>query len=384
MSVLSKHVVQFVIGLNIYSSLLYTFPLSEITVFFPNVTLNTIANIFLLCLIPMASFGYIRVVILLVLIGIFLLSFLVNESLHYFNVELLPIRGAVIIFLTCGLLSKYNLVDWFSRQFINLTVCASILVLLQLLSLMLDCGLFFGVNYGTYINFSGDFYTFRVSPLNGDPNYFAYVMLPGMILYSYKLFSPGSGIKKLLVFLFCMLCFVITFSRGILLAFSLSVLFLLLFVFVWNKRTQVKSFFALLLLMLASIVVYHTILVSRAGNNVSSTNQRVEIIQEQLKKINDNVLLGSSYSNSKVVIDNTILGAHNLYIEVASSYGVIVSLSGILFVFILFWGVDIQRRALIIGYTISSLFLGLLIYPSFWMYTCLILVMEKKVVKESI
>ncbi|KFZ36866.1 hypothetical protein HR45_13775 [Shewanella mangrovi] len=371
--------------LNVYSSLIYTFPLNNLLSFFPSVSFSFIANIALLAFIICGGLTSKRIsivewIVLISILSTMLITVLINIKEINIPVEINVFRGVLVIFFCFVLVSKYNLFSFLKRHFVLVSLFGGILVVLQIISIITYHSLFFGIEYGTYLSAAkGYSFSFRVSPLNGDPNYFAYTLLPGLLITLNRIFSSSVNKIDLFVFSFILFALIATISRGALLAFFFSAIYSLCYLVFFNKKHRTRSFIMIIVIAIFAVISFSFIQSEREGNANSSTNERLQIIDTQLAKVNDSPIFGDSFSGSKVSVNGRILGAHNLYLEIFRSYGVVFFAGFIFLIFHLFISSCGLNRTILIGYLIANLFLGLLIYQPFWMFTvlCLCLKYEK-------
>ena len=357
---------KFAISLNIYSCLVYAIPLKNLLSGLPNITLTTLANILLLILFLIIRVKRKYYVFLFLLTSYVLLIAIYNIKSVNVAYESNVIRGIVVITCFVALVDRFRIKKYIEDVFVNVSKLASCLVVLQLISVFFLGDVFFGIEYSTFLRASEGNIMFRVSPLNGDPNYFAYVMMPGVALLMMRILSKKFEMKTLLWFAFVFVCFLLTMSRGTIIAIVLGGGYLIISNLVNNKKT----FRAIIILIITVSLIpmaYNYISEARSTNANSSSQQRLEIIKAQLNKIDDSVFFGNSISDSKVLVDGLKMGPHNLYIEVLSSYGIIAfTIFSILLVYCFYRRDKIEVLSTLV-FMIGSVFLGLLIYQPFWM-----------------
>ena len=357
---------KFAISLNIYSCLVYAIPLKNLLSGLPNITLTTLANILLLILFLIIRVKRKYYVFLFLLTSYVLLVAIYNIKSVNVAYESNVIRGIVVITCFVALVDRFRIKKYIEDVFVNVSKLASCLVVLQLISVFFLGDVFFGIEYSTFLRASEGNIMFRVSPLNGDPNYFAYVMMPGVALLMMRILSKKFEMKTLLWFAFVFVCFLLTMSRGTIIAIVLGGGYLIISNLVNNKKT----FRAIIILIITVSLIpmaYNYISEARSTNANSSSQQRLEIIKAQLNKIDDSVFFGNSISDSKVLVDGLKMGPHNLYIEVLSSYGIIAfTIFSILLVYCFYRRDKIEVLSTLV-FMIGSVFLGLLIYQPFWM-----------------
>lgn len=357
---------KFAISLNIYSCLVYAIPLKNLLSSLPNITLTTLANILLLILFLIIRVKRKYYVFLFFLTSYVLLVAIYNIKSVNVAYESNVIRGILVITCFVALVDRFRIKKYIEDVFVNVSKLASCLVVLQLISVFFLGDVFFGIEYSTFLRASEGNIMFRVSPLNGDPNYFAYVMMPGVALLMMRILSKKIEMKTLLWFAFVFVCFLLTMSRGTIIAIVLGGGYLIISNLVNNKKT----FRAIIILIITVSLIpmaYNYISEARSTNANSSSQQRLEIIKAQLNKIDDSVFFGNSISDSKVLVDGLKMGPHNLYIEVLSSYGIIAfTIFSILLVYCFYRRDKIEVLSTLV-FIIGSVFLGLLIYQPFWM-----------------
>ncbi|MCS0448936.1 O-antigen ligase family protein [Vibrio diabolicus] len=357
---------KFAISLNIYSCLVYAIPLKNLLSGLPNITLTTLANILLLILFLIIRVKRKYYVFLFLLTSYVLLVAIYNIKSVNVAYESNVIRGILVITCFVALVDRFRIKEYIEDVFVNVSKLASCLVVLQLISVFFLGDVFFGIEYSTFLRASEGNIMFRVSPLNGDPNYFAYVMMPGVALLMMRILSKKFEMKTLLWFAFVFVCFLLTMSRGTIIAIVLGGGYLIISNLVNNKKT----FRAIIILIITVSLIpmaYNYISEARSTNANSSSQQRLEIIKAQLNKIDDSVFFGNSISDSKVLVDGLKMGPHNLYIEVLSSYGIIAfTIFSILLVYCFYRRDKIEVLSTLV-FMIGSVFLGLLIYQPFWM-----------------
>lgn len=357
---------KFAISLNIYSCLVYAIPLKNLLSGLPNITLTTLANILLLILFLIIRVKRKYYVFLFFLTSYVLLVAIYNIKSVNVAYESNVIRGILVITCFVALVDRFRIKKYIEDVFVNVSKLASCLVVLQLISVFFLGDVFFGIEYSTFLRASEGNIMFRVSPLNGDPNYFAYVMMPGVALLMMRILSKKIEMKTLLWFAFVFVCFLLTMSRGTIIAIVLGGGYLIISNLVNNKKT----FRAIIILIITVSLIpmaYNYISEARSTNANSSSQQRLEIIKAQLNKIDDSVFFGNSISDSKVLVDGLKMGPHNLYIEVLSSYGIIAfTIFSILLVYCFYRRDKIEVLSTLV-FIIGSVFLGLLIYQPFWM-----------------
>ncbi|MDS1869995.1 O-antigen ligase family protein [Vibrio vulnificus] len=357
---------KFAISLNIYSCLVYAIPLKNLLSGLPNITLTTLANILLLILFLIIRVKRKYYVFLFLLTSYVLLVAIYNIKSVNVAYESNVIRGILVITCFVALVDRFRIKKYIEDVFVNVSKLASCLVVLQLISVFFLGDVFFGIEYSTFLRASEGNIMFRVSPLNGDPNYFAYVMMPGVALLMMRILSKKFEMKTLLWFSFVFVCFLLTMSRGTIIAIVLGGGYLIISNLVNNKKT----FRAIIILIITVSLIpmaYNYISEARSTNANSSSQQRLEIIKAQLNKIDDSVFFGNSMSDSKVLVDGLKMGPHNLYIEVLSSYGIIAfTIFSILLVYCFYRRDKIEVLSTLV-FMIGSVFLGLLIYQPFWM-----------------
>ncbi|EGR2894918.1 O-antigen ligase family protein [Vibrio parahaemolyticus] len=357
---------KFAISLNIYSCLVYAIPLKNLLSGLPNITLTTLANILLVILFLIIRVKRKYYVFLFLLTSYVLLVAIYNIKNVNVAYESNIIRGILVITCFVALVDRFRIKKYIEDVFVNVSKLASCLVVLQLISVFFLGDVFFGIEYSTFLRASEGNIMFRVSPLNGDPNYFAYVMMPGVALLMMRILSKKFEMKTLLWFAFVFVCFLLTMSRGTIIAIVLGGGYLLISNLVNNKKT----FRAIIILIITVSLIpmaYNYISEARSTNANSSSQQRLEIIKAQLNKIDDSVFFGNSISDSKVLVDGLKMGPHNLYIEVLSSYGIIAfTIFSILLVYCFYRRDKIEVLSTLV-FMIGSVFLGLLIYQPFWM-----------------
>ncbi|MFM2593848.1 O-antigen ligase family protein [Vibrio harveyi] len=357
---------KFAISLNIYSCLVYAIPLKNLLSGLPNITLTTLANILLLILFLIIRVKRKYYVFLFLLTSYVLLVAIYNIKSVNVAYESNVIRGMLVITCFVALVDRFRIKKYIEDVFVNVSKLASCLVVLQLISVFFLGDVFFGIEYSTFLRASEGNIMFRVSPLNGDPNYFAYVMMPGVALLMMRILSKKFEMKTLLWFAFVFVCFLLTMSRGTIIAIVLGGGYLIISNLVNNKKT----FRAIIILIITVSLIpmaYNYISEARSTNANSSSQQRLEIIKAQLNKIDDSVFFGNSISDSKVLVDGLKMGPHNLYIEVLSSYGIIAfTIFSILLVYCFYRRDKIEVLSTLV-FMIGSVFLGLLIYQPFWM-----------------
>lgn len=357
---------KFAISLNIYSCLVYAIPLKNLLSGLPNITLTTLANILLLILFLIIRVKRKYYVFLFLLTSYVLLVAIYNIKSVNVAYESNVIRGILVITCFVALVDRFRIKKYIEDVFVNVSKLASCLVVLQLISVFFLGDVFFGIEYSTFLRASEGNIMFRVSPLNGDPNYFAYVMMPGVALLMMRILSKKFEMKTLLWFAFVFVCFLLTMSRGTIIAIVLGGGYLIISNLVNNKKT----FRAIIILIITVSLIpmaYNYISEARSTNANSSSQQRLEIIKAQLNKIDDSVFFGNSISDSKVLVDGLKMGPHNLYIEVLSSYGIIAfTIFSILLVYCFYRRDKIEVLSTLV-FMIGSVFLGLLIYQPFWM-----------------
>ncbi|EGR2966102.1 O-antigen ligase domain-containing protein, partial [Vibrio parahaemolyticus] len=306
---------KFAISLNIYSCLVYAIPLKNLLSGLPNITLTTLANILLVILFLIIRVKRKYYVFLFLLTSYVLLVAIYNIKNVNVAYESNIIRGILVITCFVALVDRFRIKKYIEDVFVNVSKLASCLVVLQLISVFFLGDVFFGIEYSTFLRASEGNIMFRVSPLNGDPNYFAYVMMPGVALLMMRILSKKFEMKTLLWFAFVFVCFLLTMSRGTIIAIVLGGGYLLISNLVNNKKT----FRAIIILIITVSLIpmaYNYISEARSTNANSSSQQRLEIIKAQLNKIDDSVFFGNSISDSKVLVDGLKMGPHNLYIEV--------------------------------------------------------------------
>ncbi|EIE1195890.1 O-antigen ligase family protein [Vibrio parahaemolyticus] len=357
---------KFAISLNIYSCLVYAIPLKNLLSGLPNITLTTLANILLVILFLIIRVKRKYYVFLFLLTSYVLLVAIYNIKSVNVAYESNIIRGILVITCFVALVDRFRIKKYIEDVFVNVSKLASCLVVLQLISVFFLGDVFFGIEYSTFLRASEGNIMFRVSPLNGDPNYFAYVMMPGVALLMMRILIKKFEMKTLLWFAFVFVCFLLTMSRGTIIAIVLGGGYLIISNLVNNKKT----FRAIIILIITVSLIpmaYNYISEARSTNANSSSQQRLEIIKAQLNKIDDSVFFGNSISDSKVLVDGLKMGPHNLYIEVLSSYGIIAfTIFSILLVYCFYRRDKIEVLSTLV-FMIGSVFLGLLIYQPFWM-----------------
>ncbi|GLQ74596.1 O-antigen ligase family protein [Vibrio penaeicida] len=357
---------KFAISLNIYSCLVYAIPLKNLLSGLPSITLTTLANIFILILFFIIRVKIKYYFILFLLISYVLLVIIYNIKSVNVSYEINVVRGILVITCFVALVDRFRIKKYIEDVFVDVSKLASCLVVLQLISVFFLGDVFFGIEYSTFLRASEGNIMFRVSPLNGDPNYFAYVMMPGVALLMMRILSKNFEMKTLLWFVFVFVCFLLTMSRGTIIAIVLGGGYLIISNLVNNKKT----FRAIIILIVTVSLIpmaYNYISEARSTNANSSSQQRLEIIKAQLNKIDDSVFFGNSISDSKVLVDGLKMGPHNLYIEVLSSYGIIAfTIFSILLVYCFYRRDKIEVLSTLV-FMIGSVFLGLLIYQPFWM-----------------
>ncbi|HFQ4905465.1 TPA: O-antigen ligase family protein [Vibrio vulnificus] len=357
---------KFAISLNIYSCLVYAIPLKNLLSGLPNITLTTLANILLLILFLIIRVKRKYYVFLFLLTSYVLLVAIYNIKSVNVAYESNVIRGVLVITCFVALVDRFRIKKYIEDVFVNVSKLASCLVVLQLISVFFLGDVFFGIEYSTFLRASEGNIMFRVSPLNGDPNYFAYIMMPGVALLMMRILSKKFEMKTLLWFAFVFVCFLLTMSRGTIIAIVLGGGYLIISNLVNNKKT----FRAIIILIITVSLIpmaYNYISEARSTNANSSSQQRLEIIKAQLNKIDDSVFFGNSISDSKVLVDGLKMGPHNLYIEVLSSYGIIAfTIFSILLVYCFYRRDKVEVLSTLV-FMIGSVFLGLLIYQPFWM-----------------
>lgn len=361
-----NRVILFVFYFNIVSLAVYSLPMSVFSDALPALSIAAVANLFLLFILPLLRYSYTLVLVSLS----FLVSFIFISAMSQATAGIIDseffrlmvvVFGMAAIFREFG--SKASLIA-ISRVMITIFF---ILVLLQAISILTFEEEFFGINYSSSISYRGDISKFRFSPLNGDPNYFSYTLLPFLIAVTFSYLFFGKRKVDLILMSAGLTVLLLAMSRGVILAYFGVILYLYIYRIAKNLVRPLELFFLVIACIICFLGVIK-ILDSRSDNLSSSTMQRVEILKSQVELISEAPLLGNGYSSSKVEVDGQQFGAHNLFIEAAASYGLVFMGLFILLLMLLFFYGGAFQRALLLGFLLASSFLGLIIYMPMWLF----------------
>lgn len=206
---------------------------------------------------------------------------------------------------------------------------------------------------GLYMMFAGGVYIlfdyaaqypnyFRLHGLMANPNYAANVL---GLAFLFSIYKNGIAEKKI-INSFLLLCFVLTFSRGAILALFLSLMFSLLLVGSWRFLFRYLLVVALCVIIVVMVVDYSLLLrLLRADDleNISTLSGRVDIWGSAFERIVSGdpfiFLFGHGYGSFSELIG---AGAHSFYIKALFE-------NGFIFVFIflcfsLFFVFTVKRK----------------------------------------
>ncbi|PHS01045.1 MAG: hypothetical protein COA68_03755 [Oceanobacter sp.] len=361
-----SRIILFVFYFNIVSLAVYSLPMSVFSDALPYLSIAAVANLSLLLILPLLRYSYTLVLVSLSFLVIFIVISAISQATagiidSEFLRLMVVVFGMAVIFREFG--SKARLIA-ISRIMVTTFF---ILVLLQAISILVFEEEFFSINYSSSISFRGDISKFRFSPLNGDPNYFSYTLLPFLIAVTFSYLFFGKRKTDLILVGAGVIVLLLAMSRGVILAYFGVILYLYTYRIAKRLVKPLELFFLVIACIICLLGVIK-VLDSRSDNLSSSTSQRVEILKSQVELISEAPLLGSGYSSSKVEVDGQQFGAHNLFIEVAASYGLFFMACFILLLMLLFFYGGAFQRALLIGFLLASSFLGLIIYMPMWLF----------------
>lgn len=372
---LRKRIILAVFYFNIATLTVYSLPMSVFFDTLPSLSITAVANVSLLLIFPLLRYSYTLVVstllFLLLFIGISLIS---QAPVGIVDIEFF--RLVVVVFSMAAIFREFGSTERLITISRIMIVVFAVLTLLQIISILVYESDFFNINYNSSISFRGSFSKFRFSPLNGDPNYFSYTVLPFLIGVTFSYLFRGKKNIDLVLVVMGAAILLLAMSRGVIVAYAGVIVYLYIF---RVSRGLVKPLELFFLLMACALCLLGLIkaLESRSDNLNSSTMQRVEILTSQFKLISDAPMLGGGYSNSKVEVDGEQFGAHNLFIEVAASYGLFFMTLFILLLLLLFLYGGVLQRAVLVGFFLASSFLGLIIYMPMWFFLSFAMIREK-------
>ncbi|MFG1508728.1 O-antigen ligase family protein [Saccharospirillum sp. HFRX-2] len=283
------------------------------------------------------------------------------------HISINVIRGLLVVYVLSMIGREFVSEASLKKIAKTILLLAALLVVLQFFSVLVYGEVFFGVQYPTYI-YPNSLMTFRYSPLNGDPNYFAYSLVPFVTVIIYYHFFAGQNGKVGSLYLF--IGFVVVFftmSRGALLALLACYLLLWLAKCV-KKGVSLRDFLMVIFFIITFIFLLLYLSKARENNISNSSSQRIEILVRQVELVENNFLLGHGLDNTKVVIGDSILGPHNLFFEVLNGYGVIALLVFLIPIIVVIYKNKGVGRYLAISFILASSFLGLLIYHPMWVF----------------
>ncbi|MDW5416975.1 O-antigen ligase family protein [Iodobacter sp. CM08] len=322
------------------------------------------------------KFSFYFVVVSFFVLLCIIFSFVFFDSLTNKSFPLQFLRGYVLfsMFYLAVINNFFTKEDVYKLFFFSSVICA-MFGFMQIVFLYLGLDPKMGVDYPTYLRFddADSFYVllgfpmFRVSSFLGDPNYFAFAMLPGLCVASGWLIDGVIRKKSTAVCLvLVLLIFFLTLSRGAILGL---LVFIVSYIFFESKS---KSLFK----KLAIVIIFSSVgllltMGGRSSNAQGSTNERMSIYQNGLDKV-----LQSPFGigDSLVNVERSLLSTHNLLLEGGLSFGyVFFILYALVFVFYLMRSVNAKSGiSYLFSLVVASMFLELLIYPQFWMYLVLI------------
>lgn len=362
----------FIYIINIYSIFFYSNSMSILVPVLPNYSLALIAN---MLLVPAAFMVRHELKFLTSILILCMITLVVDVFLQR-DLPINIIRGLLVVYVLSMIGSELVSEGKLKAIVKYGTLLAVTLFLLQFFSVYFYGLVFFGIEYPTYI-YPRSIVSFRYSPLNGDPNYFAYSIMPFVIISTYYYFFRGKGERLSAVYPFLGFAVIFfTMSRGALMALFVTTFFL------WfAKRLKngfsLSNFFSILIAVVCLTSVFYYLNSAREGNIASSSSQRVEILYKQYELIKHNFIIGHGLDGTKVVIGDNILGPHNLFLEILNAYGVVALLVIVLPVLTVIWSEKGVGRYLGIGFILASSFLGLLIYHPMWVFYHFMFVKER-------
>jgi O-antigen ligase len=282
------------------------------------------------------------------------LTVLVINYKHFFRSQILNLESAFFIFFLAVILSKFFYQDTSPERLIVVVLYASYLVFFLgvgiyfktlrsrwsyiLYFIIMLCVLSVISNYNTlvnkYVDVSSEGVTYLWMYFGHNHSAFLYLFALPMVVVSYldgnKLFK--SNLPHVLIFLFLLMSFILTFSRSLLLSLGLSVI--ICGAWLGGPKLKKKYTVALIVSVLISMLLISGNFIGMKtfykDNNGFAV--RMAYWSQAVSKIYENPFLGTevisreqhlfSYGNKRT----TSVFAHNFYIQMLLDFGVIGAL----------------------------------------------------------
>lgn len=380
-SSLTNNLCNLSITLMIFSLVSYSLPISAFYAGLPEVsTTNVILSfvtIFYLLLVMCKRKVDMKLLLLFIILLAFLLNYLIFNPKNI-NTGFQLIRGVFSGFLMVSI-SRY-LIDGgkeiVNKRCIQFGYLLSFLAMMQLVAVLYGTDPNFGVDVSSYLKLPEEmnerFEFFRVSPLNGDPNYYAFLFIPGLIFKFKKCMDNRDGWVALLFMLTGLL---LTFSRGAILGFCVVVFLMMLFSSGFKAKGKVTIALLSLMITFPAVKLLNDV---RADNANSSSSERMVLISKSLNEIDGNIIFGKGIGNSLVELNGLNMASHNTYLEYFMTFG----LAGFFMILVIikmsdFTLVDPQGIFVFLGCSICMLFLNLLIYSPLYIYMAVAIIAMK-------